>query len=433
MKEIIKDKRLRQRVSFSLNKIAGNSDSSLPTIFPENKDLVGFYRLIHNPKISLSDWNELVKKESIEKSKSSKKEDCLLALHDSTQIKALQSFLEKPKGGRPDLFLSHMSLAVSLDKEPEVYGLVGTHFWKGASFTTQPERWLEQAQATNDVAKKVIHVMDREADKMSLLEVFSKEGMSFVIRNKSDRKLSDYDKKLKELLSEQDFCKTVVKAEISKRTGGPFASNRKINPSREARKASLSFQALENVKFPGVDKNSGESVELNYVRVVERFPPKGEKPIEWILATSEKVSTEEEVLNVVSIYRKRWIIEEFFKALKTGCKVEEKQFESPESWEKFIVLLSSVAVRILNLRAMERQSKAMPLDSILSKEEIAMAKVMGKKLKVVVRSAKGFLKLIASMGGHNPRNGPVGWQILLRGFQKFELMTQGAQAFQEMC
>lgn len=59
-------------------------------------------------------------------------------------------------------------------------------------------------------------------------------------------------------------------------------------------------------KFP-------EKVEVNAVYVYETNPPEGEKPVEWILFTTEPIHTAEDVLRVVDLYRTRWMIEEFFK------------------------------------------------------------------------------------------------------------------------
>ena len=186
-------------------------------------------------------------------------------------------------------------------------------------------------------------------------------------------------------------------------------------------------------EFPSSDKkNPKEIVRLNYVRVIERNPPEGVEPVEWILTTSEDVSTQEGALEVVEIYRKRWIIEEFFKALKkTGCKVEEKRFRTPESWENFITFSSTMATKILTLRTLERKPNSVPLEEILSKNELFVAKRMGREFKMIIRSTKGFLKLIASIGGHKPSNGKVGWQILLRGFLQFQFMAMalGSQIF----
>jgi len=59
--------------------------------------------------------------------------------------------------------------------------------------------------------------------------------------------------------------------------------------------------------------------------VVEPEPPPGEAAIEWMLVTSEPVQTLEDAAAIVDHYRARWLIEEYFKALKTGCAFEKRQ------------------------------------------------------------------------------------------------------------
>jgi hypothetical protein len=72
-------------------------------------------------------------------------------------------------------------------------------------------------------------------------------------------------------------------------------------------------------------------VTLNLVRVQEVNVPEGDEPIEWRLWTSLPIDTAEQICEVVDAYRGRWVVEEFFKALKTGCAFEERQLQSRES------------------------------------------------------------------------------------------------------
>ena len=48
-------------------------------------------------------------------------------------------------------------------------------------------------------------------------------------------------------------------------------------------------------------------------------------PIEWMLVTSAAVQTVEDATAVVDHSRARWLIEDYFKALKTGCAFEKRQ------------------------------------------------------------------------------------------------------------
>jgi len=79
---------------------------------------------------------------------------------------------------------------------------------------------------------------------------------------------------------------------------------------------------------------------VNVVYVWEVNAPPGEDPVEWRLITSEPIDTLAQVLRVVDIYRTRWLIEEFFKALKTGCAYEKRQLESLQTLLVALALLS---------------------------------------------------------------------------------------------
>lgn len=58
---------------------------------------------------------------------------------------------------------------------------------------------------------------------------------------------------------------------------------------------------------------------LRIVHVIEPDPPSDEVPIEWILVTSHPLDSAEQFKAVVDAYRARWLIEEWFTSLKTGC------------------------------------------------------------------------------------------------------------------
>ncbi len=91
------------------------------------------------------------------------------------------------------------------------------------------------------------------------------------------------------------------------------------------------------------------------VRIWEPNPPAGTKPVEWYLLTTEAVPDIEAAWEVVGWYQCRWIVEEYHKAQKTGCQVEDVQFTTTEALKPTIALLSVIATILLNLRSMSRQ------------------------------------------------------------------------------
>src|SRR5690606_25323982 len=88
-------------------------------------------------------------------------------------------------------------------------------------------------------------------------------------------------------------------------------------------------QAKMAVSFAPIQLMPTESVGMKHaplkiwaIRVWELDPPKGEERLEWILFTNEPVNDFEDAYRVVGWYECRWIIEEYHKAMKTGCKIE---------------------------------------------------------------------------------------------------------------
>ena len=96
------------------------------------------------------------------------------------------------------------------------------------------------------------------------------------------------------------------------------------------------------------------------MHVGELNPPEGEEAVEWLLFTTEPISTPEEVADVVDNYRARWLIEEYFKALKTGCKYEERQLESADGLFNALGVFAILAWRLLLLRFIQRTATDEP-------------------------------------------------------------------------
>src|SRR4029077_6729108 len=90
------------------------------------------------------------------------------------------------------------------------------------------------------------------------------------------------------------------------------------------------------------------------VSVRENDAPAGTRPLEWVLLTDVAIAWLAEAWERVSWYECRWVIEEYHKAQKTGCAIEELQFTSAQALQPMIALLSVVAVTLLNLRDASR-------------------------------------------------------------------------------
>jgi hypothetical protein len=263
----------------------------------------------------------------------------------------------------------------------------------------------------------VIHVADREADFYELVSHFVANKMRFVVRFRRHRTVEDKG-------SEQaigDWVENLtgrvkVKVTLSKRKRR--AAPRGAGSSRPKRKATLSFSAGKvNVCRPKVGKAGAPAVAVNVVRVYEENCPAGQEPVEWILVTSEPIATVQAIKRVVRIYDTRWLIEEFFKALKTGCAIEERQAESYAVLEKILALYIPLAWQLLLLRNLSRTHATSPATVILSPEQLDLLRKVSPRPLPRLLSIEATTLALAALGGFLPQNKRPGWAVLGKGLQ----------------
>ena len=165
----------------------------------------------------------------------------------------------------------------------------------------------------------------------------------------------------------------------------------------------------------------GESIPITYVRA---YDPEDED-LEWILVTTLKVDSEEDALTVVQIYEQRWIIEEYHKCLKTGCRIEDAQLRTGKRLLALLGVLGVVATQLLQLRDLSRRQPDTPAKEVVEKEIIEIVK---RKYKLSGEiSLKELWRRIAMMGGFLGRrsDGNPGWQTIWAGWLRIQDMLAG--------
>ena len=421
-------------------------DGSLPRQADDDAELEATYRFLGNPDVS----PEAVLQAHVRKTqKRAAEHNHVLVLHDTTKFSF--SGTKKREGlgritcDRQQGFLAHASLCVSPAGEP--LGLVELMAWtrgsarKGRTSQYDPDReslrWHELAHSVEELLHghtQVIHVMDREGDAYELLADLLEHDARFVVRVCHNRRL-DKDKRsqgspmLFDTLAAAParFDREVI---LGKRKRAFSAKKRKVFPSRESRTTRLEARAqrIEIAIGNGAPAHLPPTLELNFVDVRETEPPEGASPVVWRLVTTEPIDTPEEVAAIVDTYRQRWLIEEYFKAIKTGCAYEELQLESAHGLLTALAVYSVVAWRILLLRWLCRAEPEAPAERALSQTQLDVLKAeraqAGRPLpeKPTVQDA---LYAVASLGGHHRRREPPGWQTLKHGYERLLRLEAG--------
>ncbi len=223
-------------------------------------------------------------------------------------------------------------------------------------------------------------------------------------------------------------CSVTREAKLSRRTDGARSPKQKAaHPSRGRRKANLSIGgASVTIKRPTT--HGAPSLTLNVVRVWEADPPAGETPIEWLLVTTEPIDSPEALIRTVDRYRARWTIEEFFKALKTGCAFPQRQLRDYEG------LINAFALFLLDRVSPSRASGAAhhdadaPATRVLEPDEIEVLRVLGRRPLPASPTTREALLAVAALGGHSKWAPDPGWHTISRGFEKLASLTLGWRA-----
>jgi hypothetical protein len=196
---------------------------------------------------------------------------------------------------------------------------------------------------------------------------------------------------------------------------------------------SVSFAAV-TLQPPHVRKGEYENKPLLVwaVRVFEANPPPETKGLEWFLTTLEPVETLGQAWEKSSFYECRFVVEEYHKAQKTGCQIEDLQFETAQALQPMIALLSVVAVLLLNLRIACRQADAdtRKATEMVDQEYEEILRAWRYTKPRGEMSIKEFYMALGRLGGHMNRksDGMPGWLTLWRGWTKLQAMVDGAAA-----
>src|SRR5438309_3861025 len=441
------DARLDRRLVAMVERLAAEPDASLPVALGTSAELEAGYRFLRNRAVSAA---ALLKPHIDATVRRASLHDEVLAVHDLTEFRFEGSRTDLGDLGRSGHgFLGHFTLAVTLDARRDVLGVLALETWARTEATptglrrakkltisealqlpNEQDRWLRGVEAaTRQVGpgSSLIHVMDSEADDYDLMSKLVAGERRFVIRLCYDRVLAAASKgeKTKSIVAEREvMCSRRVR--ISARGCRPGGLQRKRAVPRPARLAKLAISACQvTFRRPHNFPNAPAILPVNIVSAREIDPPADQQPVEWLLITTEPIDTEENVLKVIDCYRARWRIEEFFKALKTGCAIEKRQLESMHTLRNGLALFVPIAWTLLRLRTASRLPESVAASEILERDEITVLRKIAEKPLSAEPSASEVMLAIARLGGHLHSNGAPGWLARGLGYERLLATVAG--------
>jgi hypothetical protein len=281
--------------------------------------------------------------------------------------------------------------------------------------------------------EKLIDVADQGSDTFEFLEHELKSGRRFVLRAGKVRKVYAGHEPVGPQYELKEYAQSLPEL-------GRFTMSVQAQPGRKARKdAQFAVRGGPLLVCPPHAKygfHGDDPLPLYVVQVTEVKPPAGEKVIAWTLLTNEPVETFEDAWRVTGWYERRWIVEEYHKAMKTGCRIEDMQFTTTARLEPAIALLSIVAVTLLNLRDASRQpdAKTRRATKVMATDYVEVLSVWRYRRARKDLTVHEFFFALARLGGHQNRkcDGQPGWLVLWRGWTKLQAMLDGYDAAKQI-
>lgn len=445
------DARLSRRAVQLVDLLAAAPDKSFPRQMDDDGELEALYRFVNNEKVQ----PELLlaphyRATSCRASEAGR----VIVIHDTTGFSfggetQREGLGRIKKGGQG--FNAHAALVVGLETGIPL-GLIGLL----PTFRLRPPkkypdvqskrhnrerefaRWekLVELSAERLPDTKAVHVMDREADAYEIFCRLVEHGQDFVIRSKDNRLLDvpwGDETEPRHLHDAIESASYVMTRDVRLSTKRPdkMARLRKA-PRRMTRVASLRVTAtsvaVRHPPFVGGKSRRGSplprAVPLNVVHVQETSAPSGQVPVCWVLLTTLPIDSVEQVELIIDCYRRRWLIEEYFKAIKTGCAYEKRQLESSDALLNALALFVPIAWRLLKLRYLARETPDNDT-VVLTEQQVQILRARAKVPLGRRPTAASLLLAVAAEGGHIKNNGDPGWQVLGRGYEKLLYMELG--------
>lgn len=284
----------------------------------------------------------------------------------------------------------------------------------------------ELASRLGERIKDTISICDRDADLYEYIQYKVENTQRFIVRACHDRRVEDIENTLFKYLTDASILGT-YRIEIAQKAG------------RKKREVELELSATTVTLIPPKRRNGEDDrlkpITINVVHAKEKII-KSDDYLEWMLLTTEKINTFEEARQVTRYYELRWRIEDFHKAWKSGTKVENIRMQSKDNLEKMVVILSFVAIRLLQLKEyFEEDSLSKVSDSpracneLLTEPEwkVLWQTIEKKPIPENPPSAAWAFKAIAKLGGwtNSKRTGKASWATIWDGWFKLNERVQG--------
>ncbi|MDP6558431.1 MAG: IS4 family transposase [Pirellulaceae bacterium] len=451
------DKRLNRRLGKVIEELGAKPNLSIPAATDARKEMEAAYRFFDNDKVSPEKILQPHIKATHERISQT---DLVLLVQDTTELDLTRPNQQVAGAGPMDCEVRRGAFVhplMAFDSEGVPLGTTWQKTWVREAIETtlskaekcrkrqqtpieekESLRWVEGLRAAREVAAACPHTVcvcvgDSEAD---IYELFSEprsanQGeVQLLVRACQTRSTTESNWLEEARCTPCLYSRTV---NVSSRKAKIAGGKSKREQSRDARLAEVEVRATTvTLRPPHRHDRKLPEVTMNVVLVEEPNPPTGCEPIQWILVTTLPIDDLEQVKTIVQSYCIRWQIEIYFKTLKTGCRVEERQFENLERLMNCLAVYSIIAWRVMYLCRLGRECPDLDCEVVFAPSEWRSVYTMVKHQPPPPQPPRlnDIIRLIASLGGYVIRKSThPGPQTLWIGLQRVHDLSTAWETF----
>lgn len=433
------DERLNDRLVRIVERLSQAPDQSIPKATRSRAEMEAAYRFFDNDKVVP---DKILAPHARETLKRVAQHSVVLMVQDTTELDLTRPNelvegagpmdSESRRGG----FL-HPLMAFTPEGTP--LGLVSHKIWTRESIRTEMSdeeknqarkakpieekesfRWLEGVRAARKAAAACpqttcICVGDSESDIYEVLceprsePAVTPGGIAAPAVHLLIRGCQSRDSDIGNVLDfvRKEPCLFTNTVHVSARKAKTAVTKGRREKDRDARTADVEVRAARvTLNPPNRLGRTVPSISINVVLVEETNPPEGVEPIQWVLLTTLPIDTPDEVKQIVKHYCVRWQIEVYFRTLKSGCHVEERQFEKYSRIENCVAVYAIIAWRVMYLCCLGRECPDMSCEVVFTPGEwksVYKVKHRNQKLPSTPPSLNTMIRMIATLGGYVDR------------------------------
>ena len=277
-------------------------------------------------------------------------------------------------------------------------------------------------------ATRPVCVMDREADFLGLF-VEQRDRcpqVELLVRAKSNRVLGEDAEETRCLFHTMRNApvQSECRVQVGRVSARPKASKQRRKARRTARRAQLTLRYRRvTLKRP-----QANPIRMWALLAREETPPDAADPIEWLLLSTLPVTSTTEASRMLEWYALRWRIEDYFRVLKSGCRIEDLQHHTAQRLQRAIAIKMVIAWRIHLMIRLGREVPELPAELLFSDTELRMLAAFAQQNRYPAPANLGKAVLVVARLGGWPggrSRDPPGPQIMWDGYRDLALLDLG--------